>query len=153
NAAPAAMFSIEAEQLAQAGKAVVNAGKVDVQGMAGFGAGWSGDAQLFWTGGATGGVLDLLVDVPAAATYALELYLTRAPDYADLSVEVDGTPSPVKFSGFTTDVMAPGPMQAGKFSLQPGVHKVSFMISGRYPQSTGYFVGIDRMVFYPAGDP
>jgi hypothetical protein len=91
--------------------------------------------------------------VPAAATYAVELYMTRAPDYADLKIEVDGKPSPVPFSGYAPTVMAPGPMQAGKFSLQPGSRKVSFMISGKYQQSTGYFVGIDQIRFYPAGAP
>jgi hypothetical protein len=150
---PAAMFTVEAERLVQANKALVNGGKVSVQPMAGFGSGWSGNAQLFWSGGAVGAVLDLLVDVPAAATYAVELYMTRAPDYADLKIEVDGKPSPVPFSGYAPTVMAPNPMQAGKFSLQPGSRKVSFMISGKYQQSTGYFVGIDQIRFYPAGAP
>ena len=67
------VFTVEAEQLVKANKALVNGGKVAVQPMAGFGPGWSGNAQLFWSGGAVGAVLDLLVDVPAAATYAVEL--------------------------------------------------------------------------------
>ena len=150
---PANMFTIEGEQLVQAGKVSVNGGKVVVQPMAGFGNGWSQNAQLFWSGGAVGAVLDLTVDVPAASAYAVEVYLTRAPDYADLKLEVDGKPSPVTLSGFAPTVMAPNPMQAGKFSLQPGARKVSFMISGKYQQATNYFVGIDRIVFYPAGDP
>ena len=149
----ATMFTVEAEQLVQANKTLVNGGKVSAQPMAGFGSGWSGNAQLFWSGGAVGAVLDLLVDVPAAATYAVELYMTRAPDYADLKIEVDGKPSPVLFSGYTPTVMAPNPMQVGKFSLQQGSRKVSFMIRGKYQQSTGYFVGIDQIRFYPAGAP
>lgn len=147
------MFTVEAEQLVQAGKASANGGKVVVQPMAGFGQGWSQNAQLFWSGGAVGAVLDLTIDVPAASAYAVEVYLTRAPDYADLKIEIDGKPSPVTFSGFAPAVMAPNPMQAGKFSIQPGARKVSFMISGKYQQATNYFVGIDRIVFYPAGDP
>ena len=150
---PANMFTIEGEQLVPAGKASVNGGKVVVQPMAGFGQGWSQNAQLFWSGGAVGAVLDLTVDVPAASAYAVEVYLTRAPDYADLRMEIDGKPSQVTFSGFAPTVMAPNPMQAGKFSLQPGARKVSFMITGKYQQATNYFVGIDRIVFYPAGDP
>jgi hypothetical protein len=150
---PANMFTVEGEQLVQAGKASANGGKVVVQPMAGFGQGWSQNAQLFWSGGAVGAVLDLTVDVPAASAYAVEVYLTRAPDYADLKIEIDGKPSPVTFSGFAPAVMAPNPMQAGKFSLQPGARKVSFMISGKYQQATNYFVGIDRVVFYPAGAP
>jgi hypothetical protein len=149
----ATMFTVEAEQLVKANKFLVNGGKVAVQPMAGFGSGWGGNAQLFWSGGAVGAVLDLVVDVPAAETYAVELYMTRAPDYADLKIEVDGKPSPVPFSGYTPTVMAPHPMQAGKFSLQPGSRKVSFMIKGKYQQSTGYFVGIDQIRFYPAGAP
>jgi hypothetical protein len=150
---PASMFTVEGEQLVHTGKASVNGGKIDVQPMAGFGQGWSQNAQLFWSGGSVGAVLDLTVDVPAASAYAVEVYLTRAPDYADLRLEIDGLPSPVTFSGFAPTVMAPNPMQAGKFSLQPGARKVSFMITGKYQQATNYFVGIDRIVFYPAGDP
>ena len=150
---PAAMFTVEAERLVQANRFLVNAGRVAVQPMAGFGSGWSGEAQLFWSGGAVGAVLDLLVDVPVAATYAVELHMTRAPDYADLKIEVDGKPSPVPFSGYSPTVTAPSPVQAGKFSLQPGTRKVSFMIRGKYQQSTGYYVGIDQIRFYPAGAP
>jgi hypothetical protein len=150
---PATMFTVEAERLVQAKKILVNGGKVAVQPMAGFGSGWSGDAQLFWSGGAAGAVLDLLVDVPAAATYAVELYMTRAPDYADLKIEIDRKPSPVSFSGYSPAVTAPIPLQAGKFSLQAGSRMVTFIIIGKYQQSTGYYVGIDRIRFYPAGAP
>ena len=152
NAIPV-MFTVEAEQLVATGKALVNGGRIAVQQMAGFGQGWNNNAQLFWSGGAVGAVLDLAVDVPAAATYAVEVYLTRAPDYANLNLEVDGKPSALQLSGYSTAVMAPTPAQAGKFSLQAGQKKVSFMITGKYQQSTNYFVGIDRIVFYPAGAP
>lgn len=149
--AVASAYSIEAERLAHAGKITVNGGDANVQDMSGFGPGWSNDAQLFWTGGTVGAVLDLAVDVPAAGTYAVELYLTRAPDYADLDVEIDGQPSAVTVPGYASGVLAPEPVQAGRFTLQPGAHKVSFMIRGKSPRSTGYFVGIDRIVFRPAG--
>ncbi|MGZ9138035.1 MAG: hypothetical protein ACXW4K_11350, partial [Candidatus Deferrimicrobiaceae bacterium] len=72
----ASVFTLEAEQLVQSNRTSENGGKVAVQPMAGFGSGWSGNAQLFWSGGAVGAVLDLLVDVPTAATYAVELYMT-----------------------------------------------------------------------------
>ena len=80
---------MEAEQLTQANNTSENGGKVAVQPMAGFGSGWSGNAQLFWSGVAVGALMDLLVDVPAAATYAVELYMTRAQDYADLKILED----------------------------------------------------------------
>lgn len=150
-AVPATMFTVEGEDLVKAGKIQTNAGKVVVQPMARFGPGWSGDAQLFWNGGAVGATLDLTIDVPVAATYAVELYMTRAPDYADFIMEIDGKPSAVKFSAYTPSVMAPNPMQVGNFPLLAGSRKLSFLIVGKYPQGTGYLVGIARIVFYPSG--
>jgi len=54
-------------------------------------------------------VLDLILDVSAAATYALELYMTRAPDYGILKIEVDGKVSPVEFYGLSLRVIGPTP--------------------------------------------
>lgn len=147
------LLNVEAEDLVKAGKSSVNAGKVAIQPMAGFGSGWSGNAQLFWSGGSVGAVLDLAVTIPAAATYAVELYLTRAPDYADLKMEIDGKAVSFTFQGFAPGVMAPSPLQAGKFSLPAGTRKVSFMIAGKYPKSTGYYMGLDRIRLYPVGAP
>lgn len=151
--ATATLLNIEAEDLVKAGKTLVNGGKLAVQPMAGFGSGWSGNAQLFWSGGRAGAVLDLIVDVPVAATYAVELYVTRAPDYGDLRIEIDGKPAALTVQGFAPSVMAPIPLQIGKFSLAAGQRKISFMITGKFPQSTNYFVGIDRVRLYPAGAP
>ena len=133
---PATMFTVEGEDLVKAGKIQTNAGKVVVQPMAGFGPGWSGGAQLFWSGGAVGATLDLTIDVPASATYAVELYMTRAPDYADFIMEINGKPSALKFSAYTQSVMAPNPMQVGNFPLQAGLRKLSLLIVGKYPQGT-----------------
>jgi hypothetical protein len=79
------------------------------------------------------------------------LYLTRAPDYAQWKMEVDGQASSPAPDGFAPKVMPPGPMQMGKFSLNGGPRRISFMIVGKYAQSTGYLVGIDRIRLYPAG--
>jgi hypothetical protein len=142
------MFTVEAEELVANGKAVVNGGQLVARPVV-DGSG----SQLFWHGGAVGAVLDLKIDVPAASRYAVELYFTRGPEYANLQIEVDGNSSPVSFSGFAPSVMAPAPVQAGTFSLQPGTRNVSFMINGKYQDATGFIVGIDRLVFYPAGPP
>jgi hypothetical protein len=55
--------------------------------------GGGGDAQRLWSGGATGAVLDLLLDVRESRRYRVELQLTRAPDYARLKAEVEGQAS------------------------------------------------------------
>ena len=146
----AEMFAVEGEALVSKAKAA--AGKVTAQGMSRFGKGWSGDAQLLWTGGATGAVLDLTFEVPASAVYAVEVYFGRAPDYAQVAMEIDGKASPAMFNGYAPRVAPPGPTQAGKFPLQAGTRKLSLKISGKVAQSTGYLVGLDQVKFYSAGE-
>jgi hypothetical protein len=55
---------------------------------------------LLWVDGAVGAVLDLIVNVPASGKYALELHMTRAPDYGFVSLEVAGTPAAKPFFGY-----------------------------------------------------
>ena len=152
-AARATLLNVEAEDLVNTRQYLLAGGSVNVQPMNRFGSGWSGDSQLFWSGGRVGAVLDLLVDIPVAATYALELYLTRAPDYADLKLEVAGQAASRSFSGYAPRLLPPGPQQAGKFVLQAGRQKISFMIVGKYVQAKDYFAGIDRIRLYPVGAP
>jgi hypothetical protein len=141
----AADIAVEGEAFVAARKFLVNAGRVDVQSMTRFGKGWSRDAQLFWSGGATGAVLDLMVEVREAGRYNVELHLTRAPDYARLKAEVEGQASQVSPDPYSSTVLPPAPWQLGTFTLRPGTRKVSLMIVGKHPQSTNYYVGIDRV--------
>lgn len=147
----ATLLEIEAESLVASGAIEVSGGQAVAQPMTGFGDGWSGGAQLFWTGGTVGAVLDILIDVPAASKYAVEIYMTRAPDYGRLQLEVDGKASSVPFDGIAPQVFPSGPIQVGTFPLQAGNRRVSLMITGKHPQSTGYYVGIDKVRLYPAG--
>lgn len=145
------LLEIEGESFVTSGGYQLNGGQARVQQMAGFGSGWGGGAQLFWSGGAPGAVLDLLVNVPAPSMYALEIYMTRAPDFGQVRFEVDGKPSEMTFDGTAPQVMTSGPIQLGKFPLQAGQRRVSLMITGKHAQSTGYYVGVDKLRLYPAG--
>jgi len=146
------LIEFEAEDLLKGNAVVVNGGNAVVQPMGAFaGSSWSGGQQLFWSGGSVGAVLDLLVDVTVPSKYIVELYMTRAPDYGQLYIEVDGKPAPVGFDGMSPGVVQKGPTQVGSFAMQAGQHRISFMISGKNAQSTGYYAGIDRLRLYPAG--
>lgn len=144
-------MEIEAEALVKSGAYQLNGGQARVQQMGGFGGNWSGGEQLFWSEGATGAVLDLIIEVPAASKYAIEIYMTRAPDYGRLSFEVAGQASTVPFDGMAPKVMSSGPIQVGTFPLQAGQRRLSMMITGKHPQSANYYVGIDKLRLYPAG--
>lgn len=133
----------EGEALAISGKILVSGGQVASQPMAAFGQGWSGNAQLFWGGGQPGAVLDLILDIPEEAIYAVELHMTRAPDYGRLRIQVDGSDVPDIFDGYAPTVVPSGPISVGTFNLMPGPRKVSFMIAGKNQKATGFFAGID----------
>lgn len=142
--------TIEAETLAGSDRVRLRGGRINAQGMRGFGAGWSGDAQLFWSGGEPGATLDLLVDVPADGAWQVEIALTQAPDYGSLAFEVDQHPVEVRFDGYAARVAGPVVVPLGTFAMLAGRRPVSIMIAGRNAQSTGWFAGIDRIVLRPA---
>lgn len=150
-AARPALLNLEAEDSVNAGRVTVTGGRAGVQPMAQFGSGWSGDAQLFWAGASVGAALELTVDVPVAGEYAMEIYVTRAPDYGDVRVSVNGQPMDYPLTLYAPRVMAPIPAQAGRFALRAGPNTIRFDIADKYAASTGYFVGIDRVRFYPTG--
>lgn len=133
----------EGENLVNSGKAQVNGGSVAAQPMSGFGTGWSGNAQLFWGGGSPGAVLDLTLDVAEEGIYEVELHMTRAPDFGRLRIQVDNKSVEERFDGYAPAVTPSGPISVGRFTLERGARKVSFMIDGKNPQSSNYFAGID----------
>jgi hypothetical protein len=152
SAITAMLINVEGEEIVNNHKYQVNAGTVTVQGMSSFGSGWSNNRQLFWNGGSVGAVLDILVNIPVASTYAIELYPTRAPDYAQVKVQVDGHDGPVMLENYSPRVMRPTPRQIGKFYIGKGERRISFMIVGKNARSSGYLFGIDRIRLYPAGN-
>ncbi len=144
------LAAFEAETLLAAGKTRLRGGQTVAQGMTGFGPGWSGDAQLFWHGGAVGATLDLLVDVPADGAWAVEIALTQAPDYGELAFEVDHHPIELRFDGYAPRVAGPVSVALGTFAMIGGPRPVSLKIVGRNPAASGWLAGIDRIVLKPA---
>lgn len=150
--AVASSTDIEAEGLLARGKTLLRGGTTVAQPMAGFGPGWSGDAQLFWHGGSPGATLDLLVDVPRDGAWVVEIALTRAPDYGQLSFEVDQHPVAEPFDGYAPAVAGPVVVSLGTFAMQQGQRPVSLKIVGRNAAATGWLVGIDYIRLRPAGN-
>lgn len=146
---PRAPDAFEAERLMAAGKAQVGGGQAVAQDMAGFGPGWSNNAQLFWHGGAVGATLDLLIDVPGDGAWVVEIALTQAPDYGQLAFEVDQHPAGQVFDGYAPQVAGPVTVALGSFAMQRGQRLVSLKIVGRNPSSTGFLAGIDRILLSP----
>lgn len=142
------MQSIEGEAMASSASGVRG---VSVQEMSGFGDRWSGGSQLLWTGGSPGAVLDLTFDIAEPAVYAVELYFTRAPDYAQVAFSIDDQASRSLLDLYGPRVAPPVPYQAGTFALAAGRHSLGLKIDGRHPQSSGFLVGLDQIRLYPTG--
>ncbi|MBO7679996.1 MAG: DUF2961 domain-containing protein, partial [Thermoguttaceae bacterium] len=65
-------------------------GNLAIQEMSGFGPDWSGDRQLFYTGGAVGDKIGVIAESEGAKV--LKIGLTAACDYGIVRVYVDGRP-------------------------------------------------------------
>lgn len=145
------MIVIEAEALLGAGKVQVNGGNLAVQNMAGFGPGWGGDAQLFWSGIEPGAVLDATFSVSVPAYYDVYLHLTHAPDYGKVQTQIKGArpywENGKPLDGWGPSVKPPGyPIPLGGtagFPLVKGENKLSVKIIGKNEKSSGYLLGID----------
>jgi hypothetical protein len=119
------------------------------QEMAGFGSGWSGNAQLFWGASQPGAQLRLSPILPAAGPYEVKLFLTVAPDFgiAGISLGEQGT---VSFDGYNNGV-ALREVTLGQLQLPAGLQELQLQVTGKSDLSTGYFMGIDRVEFHPVG--
>ena len=116
------------------------------QNMGGFKADrWSGNDQLWWTGAKPGDQLSLEVPVEKDGTYDLEIVLTRARDYAVVSLSMDETVLDAAVDLYNTpEVITTGVLNYGKIPLKAGIHRVTLEIKGANPDAVkGYMVAVD----------
>jgi hypothetical protein len=154
-------YAFEFEDLIATAKAIN--GDFGRQDMKSFGAGWSGDAQLFWKlgpcgkpiGGTSqytqagdafhpGPQLTVTLNVPVAATYEVVLHYTEAPDFGKFSCHFDNVAW-----GAGGDAYAPQVKRKtknlGQRQLSAGSHTFVVSIDGRRLDSTGCSLGLDRL--------
>jgi len=146
--------AIEAESLI--GAARVTGGAVQPQDMAAWetdSAAWSGGAQLWWTLASPGARLTLPLRVAAAGRYDLTAWFTRAADYGDIRLTVNGRALPSTMHGYAPDVSPSGPISFGPVALNAGTNDITIEIIGKDPRahgySNGYLVGIDAFRLTP----
>lgn len=140
----------EIEGEALVGQAQATAGEVQIQEMASFDGTWSGDAQLWWVDGRPGDRLTLPLEAPAAGTYELIGFFTRAPDYGIIRLVVDGQAVGSLIDLYDPQVSATGPISLGEVTLDAGANELVVEIVGKDVRSSGYgdgyLVGIDGFV-------
>ncbi|TAH34649.1 MAG: DUF2961 domain-containing protein [Planctomycetota bacterium] len=140
--------ALEAESLRVT---AVTRGKANVQEMSGYGAQWSGEKQLWWTGAQPGETMVLALPVPAAGRYALKAQFTKASDYGVVTVMLDGkviTPSLDLYH----DGVVPAVVDLGVLDLAAGDRRLALRIDGKNEQAKPeYMVGIDYFLLEPEG--
>ncbi|HLQ43490.1 MAG TPA: c-type cytochrome, partial [Planctomycetaceae bacterium] len=131
------------------------AGNAAGQKMSGFAADkWSGNDQLWWTGGKPGARLDLELPVANDGEFVLEMALTKARDYGVVQLLIDGEKLGGPIDCFNVpDVITTGVLTFEPRKLGKGHHTLSFEIVGKHPDAApGFMVGVDYVrLTVPAG--
>lgn len=141
------IIAVEGERMLWSSDAT--AGGVSRQDMRPFGAGWSGDAQLFWGPTSPGAQLSFSFKTASVGRYEVFVDFTRAPDYAVVRATFDGAPI-VTFNGYAPRVTRDRAL-LGMLDLEPGVHELLLEATAKDGKSTGFRVGIDRLTLEPVG--
>jgi len=111
---------------------------------------WSGDAQLWWTGGGPGDTLTLRFRSDEAGPKTLVLGLIKSFDYAIITVAVNGRPAAAAIDCFAPEVV-PSSVEL-PVELEEGHNELTLRITGANPASRGTMVGLDYVAVRPA-DP
>ncbi len=126
-------------------------GNLQVQDMLGFGEAWSAGKQLWWTGAKPGDVLELGFHVQRAGTYDLQIAMTKAVDYGQFRLAVNGTPIGEVIDLFNNGVIHTGKINVGRVNLKQGQNVLRVEVVGTNPASTGdrYMFGLDFIKLVP----
>jgi Protein of unknown function (DUF2961) len=125
-------------------------GEVPNQDMAGWGEAWSGGAQLWWTGTKVGQSLSLELPVAKGGPVALSAAFTKAPDYAVVTLTIDGKPLGDPIDLYARQVEHSGTVKLGVAELTPGPHMLKIAITGKNAKSSNTLVGMDWIKVEPA---
>ena len=122
-------------------------GKSRTQGMAGFGAGWSGGAHLLWDG-EIGQEMTTGFRIEEAGIYQVSAQLTLAPNYGVFSLSLDGKVLRRDIDLYDPKVSLAPMVDLGKLPLTRGEHKLAFKLTGANPGASkfgksGYLFGLD----------
>lgn len=142
---------IEGESLLPSASAAggPTAGAVATQEMSGFDGEWSGLSQLWWQPRAVGARLTLTLSAPEARSYELIGYFTRAEDYGDVALSVNGVSRTPIVRGYHAGVAPTGPISFGRVPMNAGPNTVTLEVVGKDARAKGYLVGLDGFVLKP----
>jgi putative membrane-bound dehydrogenase-like protein len=118
----------------------VTAGTAKPQDMSRFkGEKWSGNSQLWWTGGRPGDKLTF--DLPNfTGTVDLEVVLTIAKDYGIVQLSLDDQTLGEPIDLYNADVITSGVLSFSKLAVQGNKHTLTIQIVGTNPKAQKSFM-------------
>ena len=122
---------------------------IESQEMGGFDGDWSDLKHLWWKATAVGQRMVLPLSVEKAGSYELIGYFTRAKDYGDVRLKINGQTLEPIVRGYNLNVSRSEPISFGRVELKAGVNPIELEIVGRDARSTDYYVGIDGFLLKP----
>lgn len=130
----------------------VTRGETAQQDMDGFGKEWSGERQLWWTGGQPGDTLVLEVPVEKDGHYRLRAQLTKADDYGIVTLMLNGKPLGPPVDLYAEKVSATGALDLGEHNLSEGISRFALRIEGCNERAKpAYMAGVDYLLLEPVG--
>ena len=138
--------AIEGESLLPSAQA--SGGKVQTQDMDGYSMSWSGDQQLWWTGGKVGDTLTLTFR-PKLGTYDLSAYFTQAADYGQFMFTLNGQRVGSSYDAYHDGVIHSGPISLGRVTLTENQAKFVVAVTGKNAASSNTLFGLDAFVLTP----
>jgi hypothetical protein len=111
---------------------------------------WVNNDQVFVREMKAGDVATLTFETTAPMSGEAALYVTRAHDYAQVQVNLDGKKLGT-YDGYAPEIdRARVPL--GTLDLKPGKHELKITVTGKNPKSTNTFWGIDILKIGGADD-
>lgn len=113
---------------------------------------WSGNDQMWWTGGRPGDRLSVEFPVPADGSWNVELVLTRARDYGIVKVSIDDHVLEGALDLFNSpDVITTGVLTYPEVPLTKGKHRLTFELVGANDNAVkSFMVALDYLRLTPA---
>lgn len=112
---------------------------------------WSNNAQLWWIADSPNAQLTGDFLMPESGAYQVELVFSKAIDYGNFQIGINGSFNPKTFVGYhdqTGQEVVTQKVKLGIFNLNDGSNTVSIKSVGTHPAATPrYMVGIDYLKF------
>jgi len=122
------------------------AGRTTVQGLGG-GNRWSNEQHLWWTDAGPGAELTVAFEAPEAGRRAVAVNLTKAEDYAQVQLLINGREAGGAIDLYHDGVTATGPIELGEFELEKGRNLLTIRIVGANEAAKkSYMFGLDYVL-------